>query len=548
MPSSYPGGLDSFSTSRADATVMLATHAADHNNYADAINKLEAEIGINFSGKTLPVFNVKGKTYNAVGDGVADDRAAIQAAIDAANSAAGGIVFLPKGTYKVTTTPLILKSNVSVIGVGHSSVIKGSIDTGHGLITMGTPGVYSTSKTLNTRVVLKDFKIHADASGSHGCHLRNTSYLIIDNVEVEGYGITGLIRQSLWFEHCDFVHIKAPTVHDSNGNGVQVNGCDHVTLEAPIVDNVRDDAIDIDYDFLHTSTVKSRWVTVSGHVIDGVTAGNGIRVENSDYVAIGAGSVRDTVNAGIRINSANSVSCRYISVTGQVISDCLVYGIDVQYESGTQDVQKVTLAGNTIVNCGNTGTGTGGGIAFRGTSGDHVAEGNNVSSCGNSGAGDRGGVLFWKSNNILYSGGSITDCTNMAVNAWNGDALTTITSVVVQGVKLRNNTADFGGGGQNQTGFKVRNITTDASSSVASAATITLPTAHDFVTVTGTTTITSVTASYAGRQVTLAFSGALTFTDGSNLKLAGNFVTTADDTISLVSDGTNWLELARSVN
>ena len=40
----------------------------------------------------------------------------------------------------------------------------------------------------------------------------------------------------------------------------------------------------------------------------------------------------------------------------------------------------------------------------------------------------------------------------------------------------------------------------------------------------------------------------LTFTDGSNLKLAGNFVTTADDTITLAYDGTNWYEICRSVN
>ena len=68
------------------------------------------------------------------------------------------------------------------------------------------------------------------------------------------------------------------------------------------------------------------------------------------------------------------------------------------------------------------------------------------------------------------------------------------------------------------------------------------------VIVSGTTTITSVTAAQAGRLVTLQFSGILTFTDGSNLKLNGNFVTTADDTITLISDGTNWFEVSRSVN
>ncbi len=87
---------------------------------------------------------------------------------------------------------------------------------------------------------------------------------------------------------------------------------------------------------------------------------------------------------------------------------------------------------------------------------------------------------------------------------------------------------------------------------VASAASI-VPTGNLFH-VTGTTNITSVTAAdgntaiAAGTKITIIFDGVLTFTDGSNLKLAGNFVTTPDDSITLVYDGTNWYETARSVN
>ena len=88
-----------------------------------------------------------------------------------------------------------------------------------------------------------------------------------------------------------------------------------------------------------------------------------------------------------------------------------------------------------------------------------------------------------------------------------------------------------------------------ATSSVASPAggTLTLP-GGSFIKVTGTNNITSVTASWVNRRVTLHFAGVLTFTDGSNLKLAGNFVTSADDTITIVCDGTDWFEVARSVN
>jgi hypothetical protein len=48
----------------------------------------------------------------------------------------------------------------------------------------------------------------------------------------------------------------------------------------------------------------------------------------------------------------------------------------------------------------------------------------------------------------------------------------------------------------------------------------------------------------------LIFQGILLMSDGSNLKLAGNMNTTADDTMTLVSDdtGANWYEIARSVN
>ena len=83
---------------------------------------------------------------------------------------------------------------------------------------------------------------------------------------------------------------------------------------------------------------------------------------------------------------------------------------------------------------------------------------------------------------------------------------------------------------------------------VPSAAAIT-PTGNVFH-VTGTTSITSITSTdiVAGTMITIIFDGALTFTDGGNLKLNSDFVTAADDTITLVYDGANWYEVCRSVN
>jgi len=55
MASAYPGGLDSFPTNRADGTVMATNHPGDHNNLADAVNKIEATLGVDPQGSFATV-------------------------------------------------------------------------------------------------------------------------------------------------------------------------------------------------------------------------------------------------------------------------------------------------------------------------------------------------------------------------------------------------------------------------------------------------------------------------------------------------------------
>jgi hypothetical protein len=66
------------------------------------------------------------KDFGAVGDGLADDTLAIQAAVTAL-SANGGTLFFPQGTYK-TTAPINWSPRVSLLGVGGhvGSIISGA--------------------------------------------------------------------------------------------------------------------------------------------------------------------------------------------------------------------------------------------------------------------------------------------------------------------------------------------------------------------------------------------------------------------------------------
>ncbi len=69
-------------------------------------------------------FNVKDPLYGATGDGTTDDTAAIQAALDDARDAGGGVVFFPGGEYMLGAS-LTYERHVSLMGVGSDwSILK----------------------------------------------------------------------------------------------------------------------------------------------------------------------------------------------------------------------------------------------------------------------------------------------------------------------------------------------------------------------------------------------------------------------------------------
>ncbi len=69
------------------------------------------------------------RDFGAVGDGVADDTSAIQAAVDWTSATTRGTIYFPRGTYKVTAPirlPLVF--SIVLIGDGEGSIITGDVD------------------------------------------------------------------------------------------------------------------------------------------------------------------------------------------------------------------------------------------------------------------------------------------------------------------------------------------------------------------------------------------------------------------------------------
>ena len=125
------------------------------------------------------------KDYGAVGDGVNDDTAEIQAAIDACGAADGGTVFFPKGTYLISAPIHIdyLNQGHGIHLVGESrwfSKIQttGAIDG----ITIGSNKTYAgESLTEYTEV----HSLHIKAA-KYALRLNNIAYGAIEDVTLEG--------------------------------------------------------------------------------------------------------------------------------------------------------------------------------------------------------------------------------------------------------------------------------------------------------------------------------------------------------------------------
>lgn len=245
----------------------------------------------------------------------------------------------------------------------------------------------------------------------------------------------------------------------------------------------------------------------------------------------------------------------YITVVGGGARDCVGTGIVVSESTGLSithvDLQGVQSTGNGGSGYANNAPTVGGQIRLTITGGKY----NNNSVAGIlpvgiqdlsiQGAEVRGnavdGIALSNQDGANIIGNQVRGNTGVGMK-------TTGTSdkINISGNDLRDNTASFGlVGVANRVG---PNVTDDAIPTVASAASITLPTHGDVITVSGTTTIGAITASYPSRKVTLIFNAACTVSDSATVRLSAAFAADAEDTLTLAYSGSVWHEVSRSAN
>ena len=277
---------------------------------------------------------------------------AIQAAINYVNSAGGGRVYVPAGTYEIATGGLAMKSNVTITGDGYASVLQGP-----------------------------DFII-----GVHSGALPPSASAALTNCEISNLRVrctyTGLAYQDTWciYFFINNVNQTSPTVRGSNirvincyvensgTTAVMFSGFSDVLIQGNTVVNAGENSIEVQA-FWDTNYYNSDIRIIGNKVYSWgrLASGSGIAVfGRNEGLAILGNTVNgnDSANAlrGISITSANfptETIGSEGSITGNNVTRCVV---------GIQDTltNMITVTGNTITLCSGAGTLKGSGSVYFG--------------------------------------------------------------------------------------------------------------------------------------------------------------------------------------
>ena len=555
------------------------------------------------------VFSVKDELYGAVGDGTTDDTASIQSAIDAA-SATGGTIFFPDGTYKLSSR-LSIFGGLTFSGKGVTSKLQQSTETNvlygasinsvcvRDISFLGVGPNNVDAALVNTAIAFenncRDIKIDncSIEAFDDAILLSNTSFSHVRGCSFLGNAGAGIRALNL----SDSI-IAANRMDGSRSTGNAQNSVNLCWLSSTgqgysnniaVTGNI---ARDVSFE---AYLVIGNHVSVTGNIADGCL--NGITLQSNSvetiqptlggaFNTVTGNVIRNCTEQAIRIgNSAgnNTVAGHDNVVSGNVIHDSF-QGVDI-----AQDAFNNVVVNNRISNTSSHG------IASGVSATRNIIESNWVSQASGHGILIQGGFANSVKDNSVFS--SVQDgirltsinshtqvlgnlCVDNDLNDTNsfhgihlntgefaqvsnnkcyntvpatgqlrGIAISSADSCLVTNNDIRRNVSSGNVSDGGTDNIIDNNQGTTVLPVVASGAgEITLPTPFVYVDLTGTSAVTGLKALHAGAVTTIKTSATASLTDGENLKLAGNFSGTADDTITLVCDGTNFYEMSRSAN
>ena len=267
------------------------------------------------------------KAFGAVGNGIADDTDAIQAAFDAA--AGGKTVYINPGTYRITDV-LLISSFTTIEGAGANSVLsfQWADQTEGANFHIGNRN-RKNEDAGDTKITLRNFVIQGGHSSlpygvdqhsvTHGLSFRKVKDVVVTGIEVRkvsGFGIanTGLVGGTFLNNF----------IHDVGRDGLSsfplIRENDSEFTDYPLTNllisknrfvNVGDDAIGVHAGTASSvnlsmppSNIRITQNTITGRVRNHALAqGRGIALSGVKDAFVANNVIKDTVSTGILIQS-----------------------------------------------------------------------------------------------------------------------------------------------------------------------------------------------------------------------------------------------------
>ncbi|KKN17320.1 hypothetical protein LCGC14_0967090 [marine sediment metagenome] len=289
------------------------------------------------------VYNVVHPDYGAVDNDANDDdaagnRVAIQAAIDAAEAAGGGVVFVPEGVFRLSPASsgvhclTINSDNVVLEGTGYASVLKAAATQMAGILIIeaGTPA----SEQIKN-VTIRDIHFDGNKANQSGSYATMNLRVNVSNEFDEAAHIS-VIRV---FSH-DAYAVDPST---EEGGGISLEGSDHATPNDTDALDYYKQEITIDGCFCWDNDgwgIGTNWTNgaliVNCHTYNNDTMG--VTIWNSQDITV------DNINSyGNAVHSLNMEISDRITIKGSH-AESIVRGIKV-FNS-----KDVILENNTIEN------------------------------------------------------------------------------------------------------------------------------------------------------------------------------------------------------
>jgi hypothetical protein len=256
------------------------------------------------------------KDFGAVGDGVTDDRAAIQAAINAINTSGGGVVYLPAGTYIVGDSGfdivsrsygLLLKSNVSLVG---SSIFTTTLKVKN---NADIDLINTDPSSAQSNIVLRDLTLDGNESNQ---------------------GVTPANGFNLWAKSITNFSIANVKSLNPASWGIRIDACERVQINNIYCDHSAESNSD-GIHFVDTNNVTGGiiWIKSAGDdafIIEATNASvknyaiSGIYVDAQNALALPARGILLLSDVNVA-SAAHTIS--NVNLTSCVVENCSGHGV-----------------------------------------------------------------------------------------------------------------------------------------------------------------------------------------------------------------------------